>query len=650
MAEKRLEMSYRREIDGLRSIAIIPVVLYHLGAEFVPGGYLGVDVFFVISGFLITSLLMRDLRNGDFSITAFWGRRVRRIMPALLGVVVGSTVIFHLFLFQHDLIPHGGQRVAALLAVANLYFWRHTGSYWDSASEASPFLHFWSLSVEEQYYLFFPVLLWLLYRSNRRWVAPVLAFGTVGSLGWFVFGVEHAPVATFYLLPTRAWELGAGCLLALVPLRRFSDHTGVNGLGTVGGLGLIGLAYFSASEHLEIGYGAIAAVAGTALVILAGSNRVSGWGLENPIAVYVGRISYSLYLWHWPVISFFRMRGEQGDQAVPALIQVACFVGLSVMSYHAIETPLRRRPRATRSLLAAYGVAILLALAVRDYRHDYVGGKLVPAAWHGWEHDLSPSAEIAGALETLIAGLDAPRRTGEPDAYLRGGDIVAGATATPDVVVLGDSHMLNWTGMLTALADETHVTTAFLTMSGVSPFFDIPVRKGQAVRFLNADQKEAFDRSRLLHIDQWRPRVVIIGTRWDLVRAEQAKAFLDWLRERCDRILLVESPPTVPGVGNRNLAQYLSFRSVQPNSGGRTYYGEPDTAVIERTRSLMRDLAVVESIEWIPIADLFMAETGVWVYDGANVLYLDDDHLTEYGAQLARDRWRRAWRAALGLD
>ncbi|MEM8671745.1 MAG: acyltransferase [Planctomycetota bacterium] len=208
-------IEYRPEIDGLRAFAVIPVILFHFGADWIPGGFVGVDVFFVISGFLITSILKRDLENGTFSIRDFWARRIRRILPAMIFVTACTLAVSHAFVFRPEQLKIGEQALASVLSLANVYFWRHTGDYWGTEAEQSPFLHAWSLSVEEQFYLFFPCILWLIYRYRPRWLQGFVLAGIVGSLALFLWGVEAHPTATFYLLPTRIWELGAGSLLGL---------------------------------------------------------------------------------------------------------------------------------------------------------------------------------------------------------------------------------------------------------------------------------------------------------------------------------------------------------------------------------------------------------------------------------------------------
>jgi peptidoglycan/LPS O-acetylase OafA/YrhL len=209
---------YRDEIDGLRAVAVVAVVLFHLGFRWIPGGFVGVDVFFVISGFLITGILLGELQTGTFSFRGFWARRILRIFPALLVTVVATLAAAWFVSPRSDHPAIGQQAVAALLSVANLWFWRNSCEYWGQAAEISPLLHTWSLSVEEQFYLCFPLLLWAIAARAGRFLPLLLAAAGVASFGYFLAGIRaHGFEAMFYLLPSRAWELGLGCCLATVP-------------------------------------------------------------------------------------------------------------------------------------------------------------------------------------------------------------------------------------------------------------------------------------------------------------------------------------------------------------------------------------------------------------------------------------------------
>jgi peptidoglycan/LPS O-acetylase OafA/YrhL len=196
-------ITYRPEIDGLRAVAVIPVVLFHLNRELLPGGYIGVDVFFVISGFLITSIILNEYERGDFSFSRFWLRRVRRILPALIVMVIVTLVAGRLILYAPDINNLGTQGIAALLSFANISHWLTAGNYWGHTAESSPLLHTWSLSVEEQFYLIFPLLLILTLKYLHARLAFTFLFMSMLSVLLFFYGTQTHPSSTFYLLPTK---------------------------------------------------------------------------------------------------------------------------------------------------------------------------------------------------------------------------------------------------------------------------------------------------------------------------------------------------------------------------------------------------------------------------------------------------------------
>lgn len=299
------ELRYRPDIDGLRAVAVLAVVLFHAGISSISGGFVGVDVFFVISGFLITTIIVKEIRRGDFSLTVFYERRIRRILPAFFVVMLFSAVVAYSLLLPQDFENFGKSLVAASLSVSNLLFWRESG-YFDSTAELKPLLHTWSLGVEEQFYLFFPLLLMFIARFfKQRWTLWIvlIAFSSLLLSAW---GAKHQPSATFYLLPTRAWELALGGLLAMggvppIHQRFWREIEALLGLGLI----VWGISALTPESSFP-GLNALYPCLGAALVIHAGSSGPSMVGnvLSWRPLVLIGLISYSLYLWHWPLLVF----------------------------------------------------------------------------------------------------------------------------------------------------------------------------------------------------------------------------------------------------------------------------------------------------------------------------------------------------------
>jgi len=345
---------YRPDIDGLRAIAILLVVGYHIGLPGFGGGFIGVDVFFVLSGFLITGLLVREVReSGRISFLDFYARRIRRLLPALALVVVVTLLLGVLVLLPWELEGTAKSATATGAFVSNIYFWRVTHGYFGEVPETQPLLHTWSLAVEEQFYLVWPILIGFGYWFGRRrpkdvlrWITTVLAITCLASFLLSVAIAGPMPFVNFFLMPPRLWELGAGGLLALsVPyLQRHPRRFGA--LWVIGGLGVIvatNLIVTSAGPWP--GLPALAPVLATVAVVLGGSNSepngASGLLGLSPI-VSVGRLSYSWYLWHWPLLVLVRLATLEQSLWRDSIIALAA-LGLAALTYQFVEQPIRRR-------------------------------------------------------------------------------------------------------------------------------------------------------------------------------------------------------------------------------------------------------------------------------------------------------------------
>jgi peptidoglycan/LPS O-acetylase OafA/YrhL len=370
-------LGYRRDIDGLRAVAVLAVVAFHVGLPGAAGGFVGVDVFFAISGFLITGLLAREIeRTGTVALSEFYARRVRRLLPALATVIL-ATLVLGAFVLP----PTGEQQALARSALAtaafvsNLHFWQAAGDYFADQTESMPLLHTWSLAVEEQFYVVWPALLLLLAwlaRRSRRPFAPLAVLGlTLVSLASFAAGVWATttwPLAAFYLTPFRAWEFAAGGLLALRPWAPRS-RVGASGLASAGLLAIVAASLAFGPETAFPGVAALLPVAGTLWVIAAGTggpaNPVSSLLATAPL-VRIGQLSYSWYLWHWPLLVIVRA-AARGERALGRDTAVALgALLLAELTYRLIENPIhRRRPapfHTTRAALAS-GLALSVALA-----------------------------------------------------------------------------------------------------------------------------------------------------------------------------------------------------------------------------------------------------------------------------------------------
>ncbi len=352
-------MQYRKEIDGLRAIAVMPVIFFHGDLFGVTGGYIGVDIFFVISGYLITSIILEEIEGNRFSILNFYERRARRILPALSFILIFTTITAFILMPANLLKSYSQSLVSVVTFSSNVFFYLTSG-YFSTASDEKPLLHTWSLAVEEQYYIFFPVLLSILWFMGKKRIALFISLLSVASLllSQYLSG-KQAVDANFYLIFSRAWELFAGSLLAIIGIQHFSiTKSGKDILGALGlALIIYSIFYFNKQTPFPSVY-TLVPVIGTVLII-AFSDRTTVIGrlLANKLFVGIGLISYSLYLWHQPLFAFLRMKtvGEPSEYMFITATVVA-FI-LSIFSYKYIETPFRNKKNITRKQIFQFSTA-----------------------------------------------------------------------------------------------------------------------------------------------------------------------------------------------------------------------------------------------------------------------------------------------------
>jgi peptidoglycan/LPS O-acetylase OafA/YrhL len=417
---------YRPDIDGIRAIAILSVVLYHAGIIALPGGFTGVDIFFVISGYLIGGHIFSELHAGRFSFTRFYQRRVKRILPAFY-VVLCFTFIFGLVLLSPiELTDYSKSAIAAIFSTSNVHFLRYS-NYFQQSSELNPLLMTWSLGVEEQFYLVNPVLMLAAAKMRRSFLLPVILATCILSF-LFAWGQVHvAPDKAFYLLPSRAWELGVGVAWAvgeatrartIVP-SRWVWVASLCGMSAI----LVPIVLLKSTMPFP-GPLAAASVLGTALVIGCPSSWINRRILSLPWLVFIGRVSYSWYLWHWPLLAFLRVASGGPLRPAASVVAVALSFALAVLSYYLVEQPLRKSSLAPVPLFAQYaGVGLALVVVFTLVWKD--GG--IPVRFPDLHQE---QAEIPSNCI-----VDYGRST--PDLSAHCYDIV---DRSPSVALWGDSH------------------------------------------------------------------------------------------------------------------------------------------------------------------------------------------------------------------
>ena len=457
--------SYRADIDGLRAIAVLSVLFHHLSERLAPGGYVGVDVFFVISGYLITRIISREHETGRFSWARFFERRLRRLTPAVVVTIAATLAGGYALLTPTIYASTLKSSLATVLFSSNLFFWRELqAGYFAADAKLNPLLHTWSLGVEEQFYLLYPVLLLVLVRLPRRWATGGLCMVAIASLGGAIHFLPGHEVAVFFLSPFRAWELVAGALLARGVLPEITSARGREIASLVGLAGILLPVALYTSQTRFPGLAALPPVLGTVLLLHAGGSGPSRIrsALQLRPLVFVGLISYSLYLVHWPliVLTRFAVGLDEIEPWIPALL-VASFA-LATLSYRFVEQPFRTNPAFTRRGVfggAAAMSALVIAFALLGLRQN------------GFAHRFDARAlahDRAGAPTIPFVECD-DRALRSPSEWCSLGDESVDAS----LLLWGDSHLLAWAPALDELLAAQQRRAIFLPNSACPPLLGV---------------------------------------------------------------------------------------------------------------------------------------------------------------------------------
>ena len=461
-------MNYRNDIDGLRAIAVIAVILYHAQLALFSGGFVGVDVFFVISGFLITQQLMGEIKKtGTISLSSFFAKRFRRLFPALSVLILTTIVLWFVFLSGDvsETKKFVGSVRYALFGFANIFFKNNSGGYFDGAADEMPLLHFWSLAVEEQFYLAWPLIFLFCGFKAAEGSAPKRIFYSLIAIVIVSFGLsvhyinDGKAAASFFYMPLRAWELGIGALATFcVPLpEKFRKLAAPMNLG---GLAIIFFSIFwFDSKTIFPGLWALVPVLGTFLVVVSGS-RFNNKILDNRLAVYLGSISYGWYLWHWPFFAMFKVWNMGAPY--PALVIFAVIIGSMVMAHVSlkyIETPVRHGEKFKRLgnlktiglCLSISGLIILLTQAGRSIEKEFLNPDLARVN--------SSVNERNSLMDACVDKVDA---IGTDKCVYPSGQEKPNST----VIMWGDSHSHSYFPMLEQFADQNTITAVLYSFSG----------------------------------------------------------------------------------------------------------------------------------------------------------------------------------------
>jgi len=557
-------LRYFPHIDGLRTIAILPVVAFHADVAAIPGGFTGVDIFFVISGYLITSIIIREIRENSFSILEFYKRRALRILPAYVAMVLFVLATSYWISLPDEVERLGRSVVASAFFISNIYFWRIT-DYFSPDSIYEPMIHAWTLSVEEQYYILIPILLLIVARFLGAHFVAIFALLTVASFGLAVALLETHELATFYLLPMRAWEFGAGSLVALAGIdisrtRRFRTPFALIGLV------LIAWSMFGLSAQSPFpGPNAAFAVVGATLLIIFAPGSFVGNALSSRPAVSIGKISYSLYLWHWPLIVFYRSWYGPELHVLDIAILITVSLAVATLSFFFIEQPFRTAWMRGQSggRVTGIGLACLLFVGASGFTVMQFGDR-----WGGHSAEVRQMASFIGyrARSTPHPCFIHARTPGLIKAY----DPVACLPEDPSkhtVLIMGDSHSEH---LMSAFEDVySNINWQFAGATGCFPDFNNTKKWYCPSLYRDFVFKN--------HLSKGEVDTVILSMRWTKENLEKADKLLQALLENVNKVVLIGPTPEYEAGFPR-----LKARAITRSQDNVVHYLRPEVHDIDQ--------------------------------------------------------------------
>jgi len=637
------DSSYRPDVDGLRALAVMLVLLFHAGFGF-PGGYIGVDVFFVISGFLICRLIIRAQNEGTFSLAAFWGRRIRRIIPAATFMALVTLVAGLFLLLPGDLRELAESTIAQQFMASNFYF-LHRTDYFDGPADLKPLLHTWSLAVEEQFYLAFPFVMLALQRFPARRKLMIFAAIALTSLVLSEVWLNHRAAAAFYLLPTRMWELLVGVILAFVPAPRITKTWKLELLGMAGLAAILVAATCYGNGTRFPGVAALLPCLGTAALIYSNSSHLRriGRALSWRPVVAVGLASYSLYLWHWPILAYLRYCVGENLSVTLRVFALALSLVLSGLSLKYVETPFRRglRGATLRMMIGAAicSTAVLAGVSFWIYRQQGLPQRL-PEQLRAMATPIPPLAEYSSNVYH-IALRKLPVLGQKRDKHHR-----------PDFLVWGDSHAVALGRLFSSVAAEYELSGVMAAQAGSIPISGVWRR--------DRPENRAWNDAVLTFIRDNRIRDVILVGRWEscvdrevgdrtdvlMTDGKSTTIDLDAIREMVTaglsrtveqleqmgaRVWIVKQVPIQPFHPQRTLVRCRYFGLDLPAAASLDDHHAAQLHADQLMAAIKRRHPEVHILD--PQDFCFDATGHSRFHDGDIVFYRDQDHLSPEGSE-----------------
>ncbi len=633
---------YRKDIDGLRAIAVLLVVFYHAGFKVISGGFIGVDVFFVISGFLITTIIYNATQNGTPFFFNFYIKRIKRILPSFYVVILATLVFGYFILIPDDLVGLTKSILASSLFLANIYFWKTSGGYFTANTEELPLLHLWSLSVEEQFYFVWPLLLFFLVRTNsKRFIIYFTAVTITILLSFSEWAAINKPNAAYYFLPTRAGELLLGGLLSLIILNGYRiKKTTATILSYIGFLLIIIPSFFLSHNSVFPGINALYPCVGAAAIILSGHEHrtIIGSILSSKLFVFIGLISYPLYLWHWPIIAYINYLDYELN-LLNGILAITLSIFLATFTWLFIEKNVKKIKNSNRLIFVTLFLIPLVVITVlffylnssSGYKERFVGNEgyvkakevmVMPTTNIGWCYEVDNNYAI------------------EEKCYLGNKKLEKSQS-----IFLGDSHaghyqsLVNYIGIKSNLKISTFITSncfPSLNFTDSSNFGGNP----ELCKSFRIKVNEMITDENI--------NVVFLAAKWDenIQWLDETKEALDVFTTKVKIVFILPQVPIYEG----NIAKdFLKSKII------KLYNSNALNKINESYLSANRELKVLasryENVHILNTTQFLNNGTGsVSVSNKGIPLYFDNNHLNIYGSEELKDKFKISTESELLLE